>query len=58
MSTVLWFAGFALMMGSFSFLFGRSETRSRPRISVDTLPHTSHHHHHRHAHRRGRHSEA
>ncbi len=35
MSTVLWFVGFGLMMLSFSFLFGRSEDRDQPRITVD-----------------------
>ncbi len=35
MSTVVWFAGFALMMLSFSFLFGRGDESHRPRISVD-----------------------
>ncbi len=35
MSTLLWFVGFGLMMASFSFLFGKSEDSTRPRISVD-----------------------
>ena len=35
MSTLLWFLGFALMMASFTFLFGRSEERTTPRISTD-----------------------
>jgi hypothetical protein len=35
-STVLWFVGFALMMGSFAFLFGRGDDHQQPRISVDT----------------------
>ncbi|MCK4342262.1 MAG: hypothetical protein KAY37_11130 [Phycisphaerae bacterium] len=35
MSTLLWVIGFVLMMASFSFLFGRSEEPSRPRISVE-----------------------
>jgi hypothetical protein len=34
-STLLWFLGFGLMMGSFSFLFGRSEELHQPRISVE-----------------------
>jgi hypothetical protein len=35
-STLLWFLGFALMMASFTFLFGRSEERTTtPRISID-----------------------
>jgi hypothetical protein len=35
MSTIVWFVGFALMMASFGFLFGRSDEPHRPRISVD-----------------------
>lgn len=38
MSTLLWFVGFGLMMGSFSFLFGRSEQPTRPRITVEMRP--------------------
>ena len=50
MSTLVWLIGFCLMMGSFSFLFGRAEARLRPRISVDHRPHRRHRRHkHRHA---------
>ncbi len=35
MSTIVWFVGFALMMLSFGFLFGRADEPHRPRISVD-----------------------
>lgn len=35
MSTLLWFVGFGLMMASFSFLFGKGEERTQPRISVE-----------------------
>ncbi len=35
MSTVLWLLGFGIMLASFSFLFGRAEERSTPRISVE-----------------------
>jgi hypothetical protein len=39
MSTILWFAGFGLMMGSFSFLFaGRKKYTGPPRISVEMHP--------------------
>lgn len=39
MSTILWFAGFGLMMASFSFLFGGREDRgATPRITVETHP--------------------
>ncbi len=32
----MWFVCFGLMMASFTFLFGRSEERHQPRITVDT----------------------
>ncbi len=35
MSTLLWLLGFGLTMASFSFLFGKSESPHRPRISVE-----------------------
>ena len=50
MSTLLWLLGFGLMMGSFSLLFGRTEHRVRPRISVD---HHAHRRQRRHKQRSG-----
>lgn len=45
LSTIIWCIGFALMMVSFTFLFGRSEERTQPRISVDPWwPDSSHDH--------------
>lgn len=35
MSTLIWFVGFALMLISFTFLFGQAEESDQPRISVD-----------------------
>jgi hypothetical protein len=35
LSSTLWFVGFALMLGSFGFLFGRNDEPDYPRISVD-----------------------
>ncbi len=35
MGTLLWMLGFVLMLGSFSFLFGKSEEPHLPRISVE-----------------------
>jgi hypothetical protein len=35
MSSILWFAGFAMMMLSFTFLVGGDEPPERPRISVE-----------------------
>ncbi|MBK9120474.1 MAG: hypothetical protein IPM18_12870 [Phycisphaerales bacterium] len=35
MGTLMWFVGFALMMGSFAFLFGRNEEPHEARISVE-----------------------
>jgi hypothetical protein len=37
-STVIWFLGFGLMIASFTFLFGKTEDRDIPRISVEGWP--------------------
>lgn len=34
-SSIMWFVGFGLMLASFGFLFGKSDERQQPRISVD-----------------------
>jgi hypothetical protein len=34
-STVLWFAGFGLMLASFAFLFGGADETDQPRITVE-----------------------